>query len=328
VTSRSEFRHCQGFQPTKRRDRAASSLSGHTSCCKALIIGTSHYRGAIRQSFNHTLHKLNNMSLPNSQESLQMDLYDQDSYSIPEDELRSIGTEDSSYDDDDNTSMNADGEMQNQSIDYDMDIKKSTKRIISELSPPMTGKTHSSRTPSAETKSNIPDETKDHFDPSLSDRDLPHFRGRSMNEVLQALAENEENTPNGKISFVNKKQANSHDETEVEQVELPSPKDLSLKQSFGNTAGEIVLTVVEPTTKEVYCPLKIPSPGMHTNYDVEACIRRIGPKQLNYTMRALIPVYPNHPCRLNPRTQLVVPLSTLITMGQQQVLIWTALTTG
>jgi hypothetical protein len=80
-----------------------------------------------------------------------------------------------------------------------------------------------------------------------------------MNEGLQAFAENEGNTSNGKLSSVNGKQATEHDETEVEQAELTSPKDLSPKQSFGNMVREIVLTVVEPTTK-VVLPIKKSKP--------------------------------------------------------------------
>jgi hypothetical protein len=117
-----EVRRRQGFYPTQRTARAAKNPRRPLLLRTVPVISTTRIGDTTHRSSNLP-HLLIKMSLPNSQESSQMDLYDQESYSIPEDELRSISTAHSS-DDDDN--------------------------IMG---------------------------TQVHFDPSLSDSDLPNLRG-------------------------------------------------------------------------------------------------------------------------------------------------------
>ncbi len=192
--SRFEVRHCQGFYPTQRIARAAKTPSRSLLLRTVPITGTRI--GDTTHRASNTLHQLIKMSLPNSQESSQMDLYDQDSYSIPEEELRSIGTAPSSDDDDDNTSMTTARKLHQQHSDHVHGIETPPKNIVTEQSQSewttLTSKKHSAE----KRKQNIMG-TQDHFDPSMSDRDLPNLRGRSMEDVRQGFMENTMNNRSG-----------------------------------------------------------------------------------------------------------------------------------
>ena len=115
-----------------------------------------------------------------------MDLYDQDSYSIPEDELRSTSTARSSSNEDDNTSEISDMELEGRPIAYVHGSKTPPTDIVTD-SPALEWKTTTSKKPSAGNKKHRIMGLPEHFDPSASDRGLPHLRGRRMEDVQHAL---------------------------------------------------------------------------------------------------------------------------------------------
>jgi hypothetical protein len=126
----------------------------------------------------HNQQQLIKMSPSNSPESSQMDLYDQDSYSIPEDDLRSASTARSTDDEADNTSESADMELERWPIDYVKGSKTPPRNIATE-SPASEWKELTSTKPSARCRKHKFMEITDHFDPSQSDRDLPHFENEA-----------------------------------------------------------------------------------------------------------------------------------------------------
>jgi hypothetical protein len=115
-----------------------------------------------------------------------MDLYDQDSYSIPEDELRPTGTAHSTNDEDDDTSVITDMELEGQPTAYIQGSTGPPTDIVTD-SPASEWKTTTSKKPSSGNKKHRIMGLPEHFDPSSSDRDLPHLRGRRMEEVQHAL---------------------------------------------------------------------------------------------------------------------------------------------
>jgi hypothetical protein len=129
------------------------------------------------------------MSLNNSPDSSQMDLYDQDHYSIPDDELRSVNSSVHSTDSEDGDhSMSVDDNHRNMSNAS----KTSTN------APPRSAGTAQSETPEWKTikprKHQVAKKYKTvelplHFNPRESDRDLPHIGGRPMEEVKEALGQ-------------------------------------------------------------------------------------------------------------------------------------------
>jgi hypothetical protein len=169
--SQSEFHHCQGFLPTQRTVCAATKPSRHTLLRTVPIISTSIGVNTHRSRNNH--HQKIQMSTSNSQESDQMDLYDPDSYSIPEDDLRSASTA-RSTDEDYNTSESADMELVRWPI-VQVQGSKIPQTDIDTESPASEWKELTSSKPSAGRMQHKFMEISDHFDPSQSDRDLPNF---------------------------------------------------------------------------------------------------------------------------------------------------------
>jgi hypothetical protein len=184
--SRFEVRHCLGFYPTQRIARAVKTPSTSSLLLKVHI--TSTRIEDTTHSARTTADQIIKMSLLNSQGSSQMDLYDQDSYSIPEEDLRSIGTGHSSDDDVDNTSMATDSKLHQQHSKQVHDVTTPPNNIVTTTSPLEWTSSTRKKLWERSRKQNMLG-TQDHFDPSTSDRDLPHFRGRSMEEVQQGLME-------------------------------------------------------------------------------------------------------------------------------------------
>jgi hypothetical protein len=128
----------------------------------------------------------NGRSLPNSPASSKLDLYDDDHYSIPDDELRSVNSSSIASDGNDDASMTNDIALVPTSVKSHQrtgdPVESTTERKYTS-----DWKTITSRKNQAAAKKLKTAETTFHLDPSLSDRDLPHFRGQRIEDVQEAL---------------------------------------------------------------------------------------------------------------------------------------------
>ncbi len=127
------------------------------------------------------------MSLLNSPASSQLDLYDQDNYSIPDDELRSVNSSTISIEGTDDNSLAHQADLHQESIAHNSCASNPTMNSETDRSNTLEWTTLTSRKHQAAAKKHKIAEPRLHFDPSLSDRDLPHFRGRKMEDVQDAL---------------------------------------------------------------------------------------------------------------------------------------------
>jgi hypothetical protein len=131
----------------------------------------------------------NGRTIPNSPASSKLDLYDDDHYSIPDDELRSVNSSSIASDGTEDASMTNE-------IAFDPTSVNSYQRTggpvesTTERKYTSDWKTITSRKNQAAAKKLKTVETTFHLDPSLSDRDLPHFRGQRMEDVQEALRQN------------------------------------------------------------------------------------------------------------------------------------------
>jgi hypothetical protein len=110
------------------------------------------------------------MALLNSPDSSQMDLYDQDKYSITDDELRSINSSAHSSDGEDgNTSITKGTDRHKNPMAYNPSDALPPKSVETEQSNTSRWTTLTSRKHQAATKKQKSMETPSPFDPRLSD---------------------------------------------------------------------------------------------------------------------------------------------------------------
>ncbi len=261
--SRSEIRHCQVFHPTKRVGRAATSLYVPTPSNNAPGSTPSI---TDPQSPSTFFNKNITMSFLNSPDSSQMDLYDQDKYSIPDDELRSVDSSTQSSDGEDgNTSMTEETDRHKKPMAYNPNDALPPKSVETERSNPSGWTTLTSRKHQAATKKHKPMETPSPFDPRLSDRELPHLGGRTMGEIQDALAQNKTDIVRSKSTKMNNPSDMSPPASprpsEQEDYSIPDDDLRSTTSTTSSYRARVPLTTVEP---EVYARpqdkrLKVPT---------------------------------------------------------------------
>jgi hypothetical protein len=142
------------------------------------------------------------MNLPNTQSSTQsLDLYDQDHYSIPDDDLRSDLSANSFVDDDDDDDDAESTLAMDINPFQDPDGRKpiavDTLRRSEPVQPgPLEWTTLTSRRQQAAAKKAKVTETASHpFDPHLAGRDIPNLHGHRMEVVQETLAQIREHEP-------------------------------------------------------------------------------------------------------------------------------------